>query len=106
MTLQQRLTVKSLTNSPVKSEFSILLLRRGPQQLELGFSSIHAQLLPCPINQLNSFLLDFDFLVYLLIVGNSCTEEFELNPLKHSPVLSIGYSYSAQFVDLINQVCF
>ena len=70
------------------------------QQLELGFLSIRAQVLPHPISQLNSYSLDFDFFFYLLVVGNSSTEEFKLyNPLKHSLVLSIGYSYSAQFIN-------
>ena len=53
-----------------------------------------------PIKQLNSYPLDFDFFFYLLVIGNSSTEEFKLyNPQKHSLVLSIGYSYSAQFID-------
>ena len=61
---------------------------------------MRTQVLPCPISQLNSYLLDFDFFFYLLVVGNSYTEEFKLyNPLKHSLVLSIGYSYSAQFIN-------
>ena len=77
-----------------------LFSRTRPQPLELGFSSMSAQVLPHPISQLNSYPLDFDFFFYLLIVGNSSTEEFKLyNPLKHSLVLSIGYSYSAQFID-------
>ena len=65
---------------------------------------MHAQLLPCPISQLNSFLLDFDFFFYLHVVGDSSTEEFKFYSLKHSLVLSIGYSYSAQFVDYL--VCY
>ena len=61
---------------------------------------MHAQVLPRPISQLNSYLLDFDFFFYLLVIGNGSTEEFKLyNPLKHSLVLFIGYSYSAQFID-------
>ena len=41
----------------------------------------------------------FIFIFYLLVVGKSSTEELKLyNPLKHSLVLSIGYSYSAQFI--------
>ena len=48
------------------------------QQLELGFLSMRAQGLPRPISQLNSYLLDFDFFFYLLVVGNSSTEEFKL----------------------------
>ena len=69
-----------------------------PQQLELGFHSIRTQLLPRPISQLNSFLLDFDF--YILVNGNSSTKEFKLcDLLKQSVVLSICYFYSVQFID-------
>ena len=51
-------------------------------------------------SQLNSFSLDFYFFFYLLVVGDSSTDELKLyNPLKHSLVLSIGYTYSAQFMD-------
>ena len=71
------------------------------QQLELGFPSMHAQLLTCPISQLNSFSLDFDFLFYLLVIGNTSTVEFKLNPLKHSPVLSVCYSYFTKFIDYL-----
>ena len=61
---------------------------------------MRAQVLPRPISELNSYPLDFDFFFYLLVVRNSSTEEFKLyNPLKHSLVLSIGFSYSAQFID-------
>ena len=61
---------------------------------------MRAQVLPRPISQVNSYQLDFDFFFYLLVVVNSSTEEFKLyNSLKHSLVLSIGYSYSAQFID-------
>ena len=58
------------------------------------------QFMKCsPISQLNSFPLEFDFFFYFLVIGNSCTEEFKLyNPLKHSLVLFVGYSYSAQFI--------
>ena len=61
-----------------------------------------------PISQLNSYPLDFDFFVYLLVIEKSSTEEFKLyNPLKHLLVLSIGYSYSAQFIDysFVDCVC-
>ena len=59
-----------------------------------------AQVLSRPISQLNSYLLDFDIFFYILIIENSSTEEFKLyNLLKNSLVLSIGYSYSAQFID-------
>ena len=48
---------------------------------------MHVQVLPRPISQLNSYLLDFDFFFYLLVVGNSSTEEFKLyNPLNASIV--------------------
>ena len=57
-----------------------------------------------------SFPLDFYFFFYLLVTGNSSTEELKLyNSLKHSLVLSIGYTYSAQSIDctsLVNWVCF
>ena len=50
-------SVKSLTNSPVEQilkrlfKMTILILRTHPQQLEMGFPSMHAQLLP-PTEQL------------------------------------------------------
>ena len=80
----------------------VVLSRTRPQQLEFGFPSIRAQVLPRPISQLNSYIpAGFYFLfylLYLLVIGN--TEEFKLyNSLKHSLVLSIGYSYFAQFID-------
>ena len=55
------------------------------------------QVLSHPISQLNSYPLDFDFFFYLLVIGNNSTEEFKLyTSLKHSLVLSIGYSYSVR----------
>ena len=50
-----------------------------------------AQVLPRPISQLNSYQLDFDLFFYLLVVGNSSTEQLKLyNLLKHSLVLSMA----------------
>ena len=70
--------------------------------MQLGFPSLCSQVLPRPISQLNSYPLDFDFFFCLLVVGNSSTEEFKVyNPLKHLLLLSIGYSYSAQFIDYL-----
>ena len=68
--------------------------------MELGFPSMYSQVLPRPISQLNSYPLYFDFFFYFLVVENNSTEDFKLyNPLKQSLVLSICYSYSAQFID-------
>ena len=109
-TLHRSLMVKSLTNSPIErllkrlmatflNDF-IILSRMCPQQLELGFPSMRMEVLPRPFSQLNSYPRDFDFFFYILVLGNSSAVEFKLcNPLKHSQVLSIGYSYSAQFID-------
>ena len=99
--------VKWLTNSPVeRSDFTatflkdfIILSRTRTQQLELGFPSMCAQVLPRPISQLNSYSLDTYFFFYLLVIGNSSTEEFKLYNSLNSLVLSIGYSYSAQFIN-------
>ena len=82
--------ISSVEAQGVKKTKKKIPSRTRPQQLELGFPSMHAQVLPRLISQLNSYLLDFDFFsTFLSLEIHSSTEEFELyNSLKHSLVLS------------------
>ena len=101
--------MKSLTNSPVERLLKRFYGDFSKQHyftfvyvaIEIG---IHLDAHARPISKLNSYLLDFDFFFYLLVIGNSSTEEFKLyNLLKHSLVLSLRSLSTTSFVD---RVCF